>query len=173
MTRDQDRPTARAEATASSTVEGVETWDLTGPPSDEAFGIAPGSSAAIYRTDQPRRVRIVLTGRSIELEAVLVDFYALGSGGYTFGVRTPQLGPQPLTAQFRDVLGQLGQDDAPADRFAQQVAAAGPEQSERIDVGSGAPVPLGAWEVSPAVNIAPIAGSGRLVLGGATIASTG
>lgn len=158
------------DATAYSTVDGVETWDLTGEPSDAAFGIDGDSSAGIYETDEPRAVRVVLPGRTIEVEANLVDFRRGGSGDYTFRASTPQLEPEPLTAELRDVLGQLGMQDASADRFAREVAAAPRDQPEPIEIGVGVgeeATDFGQWSVAPSVTFTPLAGRGRLVLAGA------
>ena len=166
MTSDKDQPDEPIEATAYSKVDGVETWDLTGTPSDEAFGIEKDSSSAIYETPgEPRKVRIELPGRTVETDAVLVDFYRGATGSYTFGVRTAQLKPEPLTEAFRDVLRQLQVDETPADTFAQKVAAAPSDQSARINVGATSVV-LGQWSVGPAAGIAPLAGSGRVILSG-------
>lgn len=164
VTSDRDRAPEPIDATAYSKVDGVETWDLTGEPSDVALGIDADSSAGIFETDEPRTVRIVLPGRTVETQAVLVSFYD-GGNNYTFGVRTAQLKPEPLTEAFRDLLGQLDVDAAPADDFAQKMAAAPSDQSERINVGSDSVV-LGGWSVSVAAGIAPLAGSGRVIFSG-------
>jgi hypothetical protein len=152
------------DATAYSQVDGVETWDLTGEPSDAAFGIEGDSSAGIYETDEPRAVRVVLPGRTIEMDAVLVSFYN-GGNNFTFGVRSAQIAPEPLTAAFREALGQLDVDTAPADDLAQQMAATPADQVEQIDVGAESVV-LGGWSVGAAAGITPLAGSGRVIFSG-------
>lgn len=164
VTSDLDRVPEPIDATAYSEVDGVETWDLTGKPSDTAFGIDDDSSAGIYETNKPRTVRVVLPGRTVEMEAVLVSFYN-GGNNYTFGVRSAQLKPEPLTEAFRQVLDQLDVDIAPADDFVQRVAAAPADQSERINVGADS-VLLGEWSVDATAGIAPLAGSGRVIFSG-------
>lgn len=170
VTSDLDRPNPPIDATAYSKAEGVETWDLTGEPSDAAFGIEGKASTAIYETQKPRRVRIVLQGRTVETEANLVDFRRGGTGDYTFRVSTPQLATEPLTAAFRDVLGQLDLDEAAADRLTEQVTAAPADQPEPIKVGTGEEVAdLGQWSVAPSATFTPLAGLGRVVLAGASL----
>lgn len=160
---DLDRSAEPIEATAYSKVDGVETWDLTGQPSNEAFGIVDGSDS-IYETQEPRTVRVLLPGRTVEMQAVLVTFTG-AAGDYSFAVRTPQVEPEPLVDAFRGVLRQLQVDEGPADTFAREVAAAPTDQSERINVGAESVV-LGQWSVGPAAGIAPLAGSGRVILSG-------
>ncbi|KAA1380502.1 hypothetical protein [Aeromicrobium fastidiosum] len=156
MTSDDGRPGA---PTAHSTSDGTETWDLTGQPSDEAFGIDAGTSTAIYATPEPRRVRFVLPGRTIETETDLVDFRRDGSGGdCSFRVSTPQTSAGEVTTTFRDVLGQLGLDDATAAAFDRDVSAAPADQSEVINVGVGEDVAvLGDWSVAPSARFTPLA----------------
>jgi hypothetical protein len=168
VTSDRDRPVKPIEATAYSNADGAETWDLTGQPSDQAFGIEKGSSTAIYETPQPRRVRIVLPGRTVETETDLVDFRRDGSGGdYSFRVSTPQTSADEVTSMFRHVLGQLGLDDAAAVTFDRDVSAAPADQSEVIDVGVGEDVAvLGDWSVAPSARFTPLAKLGRVVLAG-------
>lgn len=167
VTSDVDRRDEPITATAYSKVDGIETWDLTGEPSRTAFGIKADSSAGTYETDEPRRVRIVLPGRTVDLDANLVSFYA-GSNDYTFGVSTDQLAVDPLLAAFSDVLGQLGIDDGIADDLARQIEAAPPDQPESIEVGTGndRSVRLGSWSVGPSATYTPLGRLGRVVLGG-------
>ncbi|MET0930743.1 MAG: hypothetical protein ABWX74_14580 [Aeromicrobium sp.] len=168
MTSDRDRPAEPIEATAYSEVDGVETWDLTGTPSDEAFGIE-GASTAVYETQEPRPVRIVLEGRTVETDTDLVDFRRGGSGDYTFRVSTPQLAADPLVAEYRSVLGQLGLGEASVDELDRQVAAAPADQSEKITVGSGDETAVvGPWSVAASATFTPLAGLGRVVLAGIT-----
>jgi hypothetical protein len=164
VSSDKDRPDEPIKATAYSKVDGVETWDLTGQPTKAAFGIEDDSNDSVYETQEPRSVRVLLPGRIVEMQAVLVTFTS-GAGDYSFAVRTPQLKPEPLTEAFRDVLRQLQVDETPADTFAQKVAAAPSDQSERINVGATSVV-LGQWSVGPAAGIAPLAGSGRVIFSG-------
>ena len=164
VTSDKDRPDEPIKATAYSKVAGVETWDLTGQPSDKALGIEEGSNDSVYETQEPRTVRVLLPGRTVEVQAVLVDFTS-GAGDFSFGVRTPQLAPEPLAEAFQDVLRQLQVDETPADIFAQKVAAAPSDQSERINVGATSVV-LAQWSVGPAAGIAPLAGTGRVIVSG-------
>lgn len=169
VTSDQDRPTPSIDATAHSTVDGVETWDLTGQPSDAAFGIEADSATAVYESQGARPVRIVLGDRTVETDANLVDFRRGGSGDYTFRVSTPQLESDPLTTEFRTLLDQVGLDAAAADRFARQVAAAPPDQPEKIEVGTGDDTTtFGHWSVAPSATFTPLAGLGRVVLAGAS-----
>jgi hypothetical protein len=169
VTSDRDRPTPGIVATAHSTVDGVETWDLTGEPSDAAFGIDGGKATAIYETEEPRTVRIVLPGRTVKVESDLVDFRRGGSDDYTFRVSTPQLEQEPLTGRFRDVLGQLDLDASPADDLDRKAAAAPADQSEVIEVGVGDDTAtLGDWSVAPSATFTPLAKRGRVVLAGTT-----
>ena len=166
VTSDKDRPDEPIKATAYSKVAGVETWDLTGQPSDKALGIEEGSNDSVYETQEPRTVRVLLPGRTVEVQAVLVDFTS-GAGDFSFGVRTPQLAPEPLAEAFQDVLRQLQVDETPADIFAQKVAAAPSDQSEVIDVGVGEDVAvLCDWSVAPSARFTPLATLGRVVLAG-------
>lgn len=165
---DVDRPTPPIEATAYSKAAGVETWDLTGEPSRAAFGIDDGKSAKNYETQEPRTLRIVLPGRTVEVEAELLSFFTSDGTDYSFGIRTPQLAAEPLTAAFRDVLAQLDLDTALADDFAQQVAAAPADQPAAIEVGVGSDggTASGEWEVGPAVTFTPMAEGGSMTFSG-------
>lgn len=172
VTSDPDRPTPTIEATAYSKGDGVETWDLTGTPSREAFGIEGDSSTGNYETKKPRTVRILLPGHTVELQAVLISFYNTGTD-FTFGIRSPYLTADELTATFRDVLGQLDLDVSLADEFAQKVAAAPSDQSEAIEVGVGfdGGTQSGDWSVGPAVTFTPMADGGSMTFSGSHSAS--
>ena len=159
---DGPRPTARSE------VDGVEVWDLQGPPSVEAFGIEAESVVGIYETQDPRSVRFEFPGGSeLTVEATLVTFERFGGDDARFsvGIRTAQLEPDVLGATFRDVLDQLDVSAGPADQFAAEMRAAPDDQSERINIGSDT-VTLGDLLIGAQAGIAPIAGSGRVIIGG-------
>lgn len=160
-----DKPTP----TARSTVDGVEVWDLQGPPTATAFGISEDSIAGIYETDQPRTVRFVLPGGTeLRVDATLVSFEKSGEGDaahFYVGIRTEELNPDELVAAYRDVLEQLNVSTTAADQVAAEIAAAPDDQTERIAVGSDQ-VTLGSLKIGAQAGMAPIAGSGRVIIGG-------
>ena len=160
---DKPMPTARSEA------GGIEVWDLTGAPSAEAFGIPDDKAAGIYETQQPRTVRFVLPdGVELTVESTLVTFERFGEGDdarYTFGIRTAQLEPDALVSTYRDVLGQLQVPTDVADKLAAEIAGAPKDQTEHIIVGS-AEASSGDLKIGAQADIAPIAGSGPVIIGG-------
>lgn len=162
---DKDSP----DPTARTTVDGVEVWDLTGDPSAAAFGIPEDSSDGSYETQKPRTVRLELPGgTSLTVKATLVSFYRSGRGDaatFTLGVRTAQLEPETLVTDYRDILTQLKVSTDAADKLADQIAAAPDDQTERINVGSEE-VTLDGLAIGAQAGLAPIAGSGRIIVGG-------
>lgn len=155
--------------TARTTVDGDETWDLTGRPDDEAFGIEEDRRAAIYETDEPRTIVLELPeGASVRVEATLLAVErAQGSGRdrYGFSVRLGGLEPEALGHQIRAVLDQLGISADGVDDFVAEVSAAPDAQTERIRYSSPSAT-FGTLSLGVSANVAPIAGSGRLILGG-------
>ncbi len=156
-------------ATAYSKVDGIDTWDLTGQPSEKAFGMQDGD--AIYETNEPHRVRIVLPGRTIEMKTDLIDFYHSGGDDYSFRVSSPQQKSREVITVSRDVLRQLDMDGAVADRFAERVTTAPPDQSEVVDAGDdplpGGRAPMfGSWAVGPNATYTPLATLGRVIFSG-------
>ncbi len=102
------------------------------------------------------------------MEATLVSFEKSGEGDaahFYVGIRTAEIKPDALVAAYRDVLVQLEVPEDAADRFAAEVAAAPNDQTERINVGSDE-VTLGALKLGAQAGMAPIAGSGRVIIGG-------
>ena len=166
---DKDPHDSKAGPTARSTSDGVEVWDLTGRPSAKAFGISDETNDGTYETKAARAVRFKLPGgRTIETQATLVSFYRAGSGSdarFTVGIRTAQLEPGALVTTFRDALTQLDVPTEPADTLAAEIEAAPDDQTERISVGSET-VTLGDLKVSAQAGLAPVAGSGRVIVGG-------
>jgi len=166
---DNDPKDSKPEPTARSSSDGVEVWDLTGQPSAKAFGISDETNDGTYETKTPRSVRFKLPGgRTIDTQATLVSFYRAGSGSdahFTVGIRTAQLEPGPLVTAFRGVLTQLDVPTDPADTLAAKIDAAPDDQTERISVGSDA-VTLGDLKLSAQAGLAPVAGSGRVIVGG-------
>lgn len=160
-----DKPTP----TARSTVDGVEVWDLQAAPTATAFGISEDSISGIYETDEPRTVRFVFPGGTeLTVDATLVSFERSGEGDaahFYVGIRTAELEPDELVAAYRDVLEQLNVSTTAADQVAAEIAAAPDDQTERISVGSDA-VTLGSLKLGAQAGMAPIAGSGRVIIGG-------
>lgn len=157
-------PTARTEA------DGVETWDLTGEPSAEAFGIAGDSRAGIYETDEPRTIVLELPGEdSVRFEARVISFTrSSGPDGdqFTLGARGASVEPEQLVEQLRAILEQLEGSSDSADAFIEEVIDAPADQPERVRFSSPT-VTFGDLELGVQANVAPIAQSGRFILGGA------
>ena len=167
--RDGDRPEP-AEPLAREIDGDVEIWDLTGAPSDAAFGIAEESSAGIYRTDEPRTIVLRLSdGDELRVEAPLISFSRFrGSDGdnFTVGIRGATVEPELLDEQLRSIVGQLGSSPDLVDDFTAEGEGAPDEQTERI-VFSSPSARFGELEIGVQANLAPIAGAGRFVIGGA------
>lgn len=155
--------------TARQIEAGVETWDLTGPPSDEAFGIDAESSAGIYRTDEPRTIVLQFPGgEELEVEAPLISFSRFrGAEGdnFTVGIRGATVEPEMLDEQLRSIVGQLGSSPDLVDEFTAEVEQAPDEQTERV-VFSGPSSQYGELAIGVQANLAPIAGMGRFIVGG-------
>jgi hypothetical protein len=166
-TTDQDE--SQPVPSARSRADGVEVWDLTGKPSAEAFGLEGNRLDRSYESEQPRRVRFDLPdGTHLTLDAVLVSFTHIGDDGdpdFTVGIRTAQLEPDALVATFRSVLEQLDVRTGAADDLASRIVAAPDDQTERISVGSDVAT-LGGLAIGAQAGLAPIAGSGRVIVGG-------
>lgn len=158
------------EPTAMTYEDGVEVWDLTVPPSTEAFGIdtdvrpnTPILVGAYSSTSVgPRPVRLLLPeGKSVQIDATEVIFEAsdhdeaitdptsdevLVPAGRIFGLQVNgaiEHGPDDGRAVYRDVLGQL---DLPLDSLTEldaKIVAA--ENADPIEdwqlVGVGEPLP--------------------------------
>ncbi len=156
---------------AETEADGVETWDLTGAPSAEAFGIADGSRAGIYETDEPRDVVLVLAGdERLEVEAKVLSFERARSGGgsgerFNLGLRGPTVPAGELVDQLRGIVEQLDVE-ADVDAYAAELADAPDDQPERIRFSSSR-ARFGDLELGVQANLAPIAQSGRFILGGA------
>ncbi|MDT9593539.1 hypothetical protein RDV89_10710 [Nocardioides zeae] len=152
-----------------SEVDGVETWDLTAAPSPEAAGIEDGSTAAIFETDEPRDVVLLLPeGRELRVPTEVLTFQRFSGerdGEVSLGVRGPTVPPDDLVGQLEDLADQLQVDATGVGDFADEVAAAPVEQTERVRNASPTTT-IGDLEVGFSANLAPIAEAGRLVLGG-------
>lgn len=148
----------------------VETWDLSGPPSDAAFGIAAESSAGIYRTDEPRTIVLRFSDdEQLRVEAPLISFSRFrGADGdnFTVGIRGATVEPEVLDGQLRSIVDQLGSSPDLVADFTAEVEQAPPEQTERI-VFSSPSAQFGDLEIGVQANLAPIAGRGRFIIGGA------
>lgn len=164
---DNDQGEPKPRPTARSQSGGVEVWNLQDAPSRAAFGIPEDEVAGIYETQQPRTVRLELPDAvTLTVEATLVTFEQFGdTGRFTVGIRTAQLKPDVLVATYRDVLEQLSVSTAVADTLAAEIAGAPRDQTERINVGSDT-VTLGDLRIGAQAGLAPIAGSGRVIIGG-------
>ncbi|GAA3528744.1 hypothetical protein GCM10022234_27540 [Aeromicrobium panaciterrae] len=161
--KDSPNPTAR------TSVDGVEVWDLTGTPTATSFGIPEDKAAGVYETQKPRTVRFILPeGAELTVEATLVTFERFGEGDaahFTFAIRTAQLEPDALVTDYRDILVQLKVSTDAADKLAAEIASAPDDQTERVDVGSDE-VTLDGLAIGAQAGLAPIAGSGRIIIGG-------
>ena len=159
-----------AEPTARSEVDGVESWDLTGEPSAEAFGITEDRLAATYQTDEPREIVLELAGgESLRFEAPVISFTrARGADGdnFTVGARGATVAPDVLDTQLRDIVEQLGSSPDVVDTFSAEVADAPEDQTERVRFSSPEST-YGDLTINVAANLAPIAGAGRFIVGGA------
>lgn len=169
VTENEPSDTA-AEPTARSEVDGVETWDLTGEPSAEAFGIEEDSLAASYQTDEPRTIVLALAGGdSLRFEAPLISSTrARGAEGdnFTVGARGATVASDVLEDQLRSIVEQLGSSPDLVDPFAAEVAEAPEEQTERVRFSSPS-ASYDALTINVAANLAPVAGYGRSIIGGA------
>ncbi|PZE87066.1 hypothetical protein [Curtobacterium sp. MCBD17_032] len=152
--------------TAMSRRDGVETWDLTGPPSVEAFGIrtegaSPFVGAYSATTPGGRPVRFLLPGgREVRVTATEVIFDALDndeemtdrSGEVTLpegrsfhlDVHTvPVDGAAAGVAGYRDVLRQLDLPETSVSELEEKVASADSidpvEASQQIGAGISVP----------------------------------
>ena len=162
------------EPTAMTHEDGVEVWDLTVPPSAEAFGIdtdVPARTSIFVgayssTSTGPRPVRFLMPeGRELELDATEVIFDATDSTEttagtsedevllpegrlFTLSVRAPGGdGPTAGPAAYRDVLEQL---DLPSDSV---------EELERVIASPGPVDPLGAsTRVGASVDLPPTEG---------------
>lgn len=164
---DRDGP----EPTARSMSDGVETWDLTGTPSEAAFGIAEDSRAGIYETDEPRRIVLQLPGGTeLDLEARVLTFERTGSGDgtgtrYSIGVRGDTVPPEELTAQLRSIAEQLELPTSSVDDYATDLQDAPADQTERVRYSSPT-AQLDGFSIGVQANLAPIAEAGRFIVGG-------
>jgi hypothetical protein len=157
------------EPTARSYENGVETWDLTVPPSVEAFGIdtdVPENTAALvgaYASTGPggRPVRLLLPGgEEVQVQATQVIFDALDSKeertddsgavtlpeGRLFHLQVDALTVEGADAGvhgYRDVLEQLDLPETSVGELQQKIAAADsvdPVEASQ-PVGANASVP--------------------------------
>jgi hypothetical protein len=157
------------EPTAMTVEDGVETWDLTVPPSVEAFGIdtdVPENTAALvgaYASTGPdgRPVRLLLPGgEEVQVQATQVVFDALDSKeertddsgavtlpeGRLFHLQVDALTVEGADAGvdgYRDVLEQLDLPETSVGELQQKIAAA--DSVDPVDasqpVGADASVP--------------------------------
>lgn len=141
----------------------VEVWDLTGEPSDAAFGIAEGEPRADYSGDDPRPVRFVLEGGEIELDLADLTFYHQDDL-FAFLSRTAEIPPDQLAAGYRDVLEALDADLETADAFEADLADASPDQTGQVSVSYPDEIRLGDWTVAVSAAIAPAVGTGVLTV---------
>ncbi|WP_344330031.1 hypothetical protein [Aeromicrobium halocynthiae] len=160
-----------AQPAARWEVDGVETWDLTGEPSEAALGIEEDSRAGIHESDEPREVVLLLPDDTrVEVTTKVLSFErartADGDDRFRIGLRGPTVPAEELVEKLRAVTEQLGVASADLDTFAQELDAAPADQTERIRYASPT-AELGALTISVSANLAPIAEGGRLVIGGA------
>ena len=141
----------------------VEVWDLTGEPSDAAFGIAEGEPRAGYSGDDPRPVRFVLDGGEIEVELADLTFYHQDDL-FAFLSRSAEIPPDQLAAGYRDVLEALDADLETADAFEADLADASSDQAGQVSVSYPDEIRLGDWTVAVSAAIAPAVGTGRLTV---------
>ena len=157
------------EPTAMTVEDGVETWDLTVPPSVEAFGIdtdVPDNTVALvgaYASTRPggRPVRLLLPGgEEVQVQATQVVFDALDSKeertddsgavtlpeGRLFHLQVDALTVEGADAGvdgYRDVLEQLDLPGTSVGELQQKIAAA--DSVDPVDasqpVGADASVP--------------------------------
>lgn len=172
------------EPTARSYEDGVETWDLTVPPSVEAFGIdtdvpegartrvgAYGSEAA-----GGRPVRFLLPGgKQVRVQATQVVFDALDNAqemqdasgevilpkGRLFHLRVntvPVAGAKAGVHGYRDVLRQLDLSDTSVGELEEEIASADSvdpvDASQRVGVEAGVPK-TGGLDFGPSTSFRP------------------
>ena len=176
IVNDSDQRDVEQDPTARTIEDGVETWDLTGEPTAEALGIPSDRMSADYRSDEPRRIVLQLEGgRSLRFEAPLLSFTRSRSAGgdaFTLGSRGATVAPEDLGAQLAELTEQLSGDPDPGvESFLAEVAQAPDEQTERVRYSSPEHV-YGGLTLGVSADVAPIAGAGRFVVGGAWAAPT-
>ncbi|WP_146236267.1 hypothetical protein [Curtobacterium sp. MCBD17_023] len=157
------------EPTAMTVENGVETWDLTVPPSVEAFGIdtdvpeGARTRVGAYGSESGggRPVRFLLPGgEEVRVQATQVIFDALDNAqemtdqsgkvilpqGRLFHLRVnavPVEGAKAGVDAYRDVLEQLDLPDTSVGELQQKIAAADSvdpvDASQRVSVGASVP----------------------------------
>lgn len=166
---DKDQDDSTPSPTARSQSDGVEVWDLRVSPSAAAFGIPDDSNAGIYESEEPRSVRFELPqGRTLTMEATLVSFHRSGEGDaarFTVGMRSDQVPPAAIVTTYRDVLEQLDLGPETVDELDREIAAAPDDQTERISVASPE-LTLDDLKLGAQAGLAPVARSGRVIVGG-------
>ena len=176
IVNDSDQADLENDPTARTVKDGVEFWDLTGEPTAEALGIRSDRMSADYRSDEPRRIVLQLEGgRSLRFEAPLLSFTRSRSAGgdaFTLGSRGATVAPADLGDQLTALTEQLSGDPDPGvESFLAEVAQAPDEQTERVRYSSPEQV-YGDLTIGVSADVAPIAGAGRFVVGGAWAAPT-
>ena len=157
--------------TAVHLEDGVEVWDLTGPPSVEAFGVDTDGAAtlrnavAAYSSAEDRPARFVLPGdRVVDLSVgeviVTVDDHPDGLTDSSGEVITPagrsfvlqvegptSSGAAAGVAAYRDALGAAGLPTGGADELQEAVDSVPSidptETNERLGASTNVPVPEG------------------------------
>lgn len=147
-------------ATALSDEDGVQVWDLTGEPSDEAFGIPADPPSAAYNSDDPRPVRFELDGTTLELDLTDLTFYHPEGDIFAFLSRSDELSADQLAAAYRDVVEQLGVDDATADAFEADLAAAPTDEAGQVSVSYPDEIRFGDWTLALSAAMSPSVGTG-------------
>lgn len=141
----------------------VEVWDLTGEPSDAAFGIGEAEPRADYGSDEPRAVRFDLEGGAFQLDLSDLTFYHEGDL-FAFLSRTAEIPRGDLATGYRDLLETLGVDQATADDFEAELADASSDQSGQVTVSYPDEIRFGDWTVAVSAAIAPAVGTGVLTV---------
>jgi hypothetical protein len=172
------------EPTAMSHENGVETWDLTVPPSVEAFGIDTDVPAGArtrvgaYGSESGagRPVRFLLPGgEEVRVQATQVIFDALDNAqemtdqsgevilpeGRLFHLRVnavPVEGAEAGVDGYRDVLEQLDLPDTSVGELQEKIAAADSvdpvDASQRVSVGASVPKTNG-LDFGPSTSFRP------------------
>lgn len=152
-------------ATALSQDGDTDVWDLSGAPTREGFGIVPPAENADY-SGAARPVRFTVADDAFELDLKDLTFYATEKDSFAFLSRTEELAPDDLTAAYRDVLEQLGVDDATADSFEADLEDAPTDEAGNVTVSYPDEIRLGDWTFAVGAAISPAAGSGVVTLSG-------
>ncbi|MGP9536616.1 hypothetical protein ACT3SP_01300 [Brachybacterium sp. AOP43-C2-M15] len=160
----EERPTPPAK----DVVDGIETWDLAQRPRAADVGLDGTSRVQIHETREPRTIRLLLPEEAtVTFEARLLTVQLLSGTDdeeFTVSARGATVEADALTTQLRDLMQQLGLPVDAVDAFREEIAAAPPDQTERIRFSSPAAT-FGELMMGVQANLSPIAGGGRFQLG--------